>query len=156
MASYIGRREFLAALGGTAAAWPLAVRAQQTGKLSTIGFLGVDASAWSPWTAAAFVERLHALGWIEGRTIAIEYRWSEGRPERAAEVAAEFVRLNLAVIVTHGTAVATVKQATSVIPIVFAIATDPVGGGLVASLARPRGRSRRARSSRNRCAGSAY
>jgi putative tryptophan/tyrosine transport system substrate-binding protein len=79
------------------------------------------------------------LGWIEGRTIAIKYRWSQARPERAAEIAAEFVRLKVDVIVTSGTAVPTVKQATAVIPIVFAIATDPVGGGLIASLARPGG-----------------
>ena len=119
-------------------AWPLAARAQQSGKLPTIGFLGSDASAWSPWTAA-FVERLRALGWIEGHTIAIEYRWSEGRPERVAEIAAEFVRLKVDVIVTNGDAVPTVKRATAVIPIVFVLANDPVGGGLVASLARPGG-----------------
>ena len=106
--------------------------------MPTIGFLGSDASAWSPWTAA-FVERLRELGWIEGRTIAIEYRWSEGRPERVAEIAAEFVRLKVDVIVTNGDAAPTVKQATAVIPIVFALAIDPVGGGLVASLARPGG-----------------
>ena len=138
MASYIGRRELLAALGGAAAAWPLATRAQQPGKLPTIGFLGAEATAWSGYVTA-FAERLRALGWIEGRTIAIEYRWSEGRPERVAEIAAEFVRLKVNVIVTHGPAVTTLKQATSVIPIVFAVALDPVGGGLVASLARPGG-----------------
>ena len=132
------RREFITLLGGAAAAWPLAARAQQAGKLPTIGFLGADASAWSPWTAA-FVARLRELGWIEGRTIAIEYRWSEGRPERYAEIAAEFVRLKVDVIVTVGSAVPTVKQATAVIPIVFAVAIDPVGGGLVASLAQPGG-----------------
>ena len=119
-------------------AWPLAARAQQPAKLPTIGFLGADAAVWSPWTAA-FVGRLRELGWIEGRTIAIEYRWAEGRPERIAEIAAEFVRLKVDVIVTTGTAVPTLKQATSVIPIVFALANDPVGGGLVASLARPGG-----------------
>ena len=96
----IRRRELLAALGGAAAAWPLAARAQQTAKLPTVGFLGSDASAWSPWTAA-FVQRLRELGWIEGRTIAIEYRWSEGRPARHAEIAAEFVRLKVDVIVTN-------------------------------------------------------
>jgi putative tryptophan/tyrosine transport system substrate-binding protein len=85
------------------------------------------------------VARLRELGWIEGRTIAIEYRWSEGRPERYAEIAAEFVRLKVDVIVTVGSAVPTVKQATAVIPIVFAIAADPVGNGLVASLAKPGG-----------------
>jgi len=137
MASYLGRRKFLAALGG-AAAWPIAARAQQPGKLPTIGFLGVDATVWAPWTAA-FVARLRQLGWIEGRTIAIEYRWSEGRAERDAEIAAEFVRLKVDVIVTKAPAVAALKQATAIIPIVFPIAVDPVGGGLVASLARPGG-----------------
>ena len=132
------RREFITLLGGAAAAWPLAARAQQAGKLPTIGFLGADAAAWRPWTDA-FVARLRELGWIEGRTIAIEYRWSEGRPERVAEIAAEFVRLRVDVIVSNGTAVPTLKQTTAVIPIVFAIAPDPVGAGLVASLARPGG-----------------
>ena len=131
------RREFLTLLGG-ATAWPIVARAQQAGKLPTVGFIGADASAWSPWTAA-FVDRLRALGWIEGRTIAIEYRWSEGQAGRIAEIAAEFVRLNVDVIVTNGDAVPTVKQATAVIPIVFPMSTDPVGGGLVASLARPGG-----------------
>ena len=132
------RREFIAVIGGAAVGWPLAVRAQQTGKLPTIGFLGSNASAWRPW-AEAFVGRLRELGWIEGRTISIDYRWSEGRPERNAEIAAEFVRLNVDVIVANGTAVSTVKQATSAIPIVFPIAVDPVGSGVVASLARPGG-----------------
>jgi putative tryptophan/tyrosine transport system substrate-binding protein len=132
------RREFIAAIGGAAVGWPLAVRAQQTGKLPTIGFLGSNASAWRPW-AEAFVGRLRELGWIEGSTISIDYRWSEGRPERNAEIAAEFVRLNVDVIVANGTAVSTVKQATSAIPIVFPIAVDPVGSGVVASPARPGG-----------------
>jgi putative ABC transport system substrate-binding protein len=88
---------------------------------------------------AAFVQRLHELGWTEGRTVAIEYRWNEGQPERIAEIAAEFVRLKVDVIVTNAIAVQTLKRATTVIPIVFAIAPDPVGGGLVASLARPGG-----------------
>ncbi|MGA7099120.1 MAG: ABC transporter substrate-binding protein [Pseudolabrys sp.] len=132
------RRDFVTLLGGTAAAWPLAAFAQQPAKPPTIGFLGADASAFAPW-AAAFVARLRDLGWIEGRTIVIEYRWSEGRPERYAEIAAEFVRLKVDVIVTVGTAVPIVKQATSTIPIVFAVAIDPVGAGLVASLAKPGG-----------------
>jgi putative ABC transport system substrate-binding protein len=102
----------------------------------TIGFLGADASVWRPWTDA-FVERLHQLGWIEGRTVAIEYRWSEGRPERIAGIAAEFVRQKVDVIVAGGSAIATLKQATAVTPIVFAIANDPLGSGMVASLARP-------------------
>jgi putative ABC transport system substrate-binding protein len=131
------RRELITLLGG-AVAWPLIARAQQGGKLPTIGFLGADASAFAPWTAA-FVARLRELGWIEGRTVAIEYRWSEGRTERYAEIAAEFVRRNVDVIVTVGSAVPTVRQATAVIPIVFAVGIDPVGSGLVASLAKPGG-----------------
>ena len=136
----IGRREFITLLGGAAAAWPVAARAQQPGKLPTIGFLGATTpSAQSQWTAA-FVERLRELGWIEGRNVAIEYRWMEGRNERVAEIAAEFVQLRVDVIVVQGTAaVVGAKQATSVIPIVFALAGDPVGSGLVASLARPGG-----------------
>jgi ABC-type uncharacterized transport system substrate-binding protein len=131
------RREFIAAVGG-AAAWPLAARAQQAGKLPTIGFLGSDASGWSAWTAT-FAAGMRELGWIDGRTVAIEYRWSEGRPERVAEIASEFVRLKADVIVTMGSAVPALKQATAMIPIVFVIATDPLGDGLVASLARPGG-----------------
>jgi len=132
------RRDFITLIGGATAAWPLAARAQKPGKLPTIGFLGTDASVWSPWTAA-FVQRLRELGWIEGRTIAIEYRWSEGRPARHAEIAAEFVRLKVDAIVTNAFAALTVKQATEVIPIVFPLGIDPVGGGVVASLARPGG-----------------
>ena len=134
------RREFITLLGGAAAACPLAARAQQAGKLPTIGFLGQTThSGGSEWVAA-FVQRLHELGWNEGRTIAIEYRWAEGREERFAELAAELVRLKVDVIVTSGTPqVLAAKQATSVIPIVFATAGDPVGNNLVASLARPGG-----------------
>ena len=117
---------------------PLAAEAQQVSKLPTIGFLGADAAAFSPWTAA-FVARLRELGWIEGSTVAIEYRWSQGRTERYAEIAAEFVRLKVDVIVTVGSAVPIVRQATAAIPIVFAVAIDPVGSGLVASLAQPGG-----------------
>ena len=104
-----------------------------------IGFLGANTPAvQSQWTAA-FVQRLRELGWIEGRTVAIEYRWGEGRTEGFTEFMAEFVRLKVDVILTHGTAVPAAKQATAVIPIVFAIAGDPVGSGMVASLARPGG-----------------
>ena len=138
MAIDIGRRKFIAALGSATVAWPLAARAQQAGKIPIIGFLGADASAFSPWTDA-FVVRLRELGWIEGSTVAIEYRWSQGRTERYAEIAAEFVRLKVDVIVTVGSAVPIVRQATATIPIVFAVAIDPVGSGLVASLAHPGG-----------------
>src|SRR5262245_58124823 len=133
------RRAFISLLGG-AAAWPLAARAQQPGKLPTIGYLGSGTPATQGQWVAAFVQRLRELGWIEGRSIAIEYRWAEGRTDRAAEIAAEFVRRNVDVIVTSATAViVAAMQATSVIPIVFAAAGDPVGTGLVASLARPGG-----------------
>jgi putative tryptophan/tyrosine transport system substrate-binding protein len=133
------RREFISLLGGAAAAWPLAARAQQPA-MPVVGFLGpLSQSTMSPWTAA-FAQRLRELGWIEGRTVAVEYRWAEGRDERFVEIAAEFVRLKVDVIVTGGTAaVIAAKQATSVIPIVFGTAGDPVGTGLVASLARPGG-----------------
>src|SRR5439155_5310674 len=97
------RRKFIALLGGAATAWPLTARAQQAAKLPTIGFLGqTTLSGGSEWVAA-FVQRLHELGWNEGRTIAIEYRWAEGREERFAELAAELVRLKVDVIVTSGT-----------------------------------------------------
>jgi putative ABC transport system substrate-binding protein len=140
MASHIRRRKFLATLlGGAAVAWPLAARAQQPPKLPTVGYMGAATPATSGQWAAAFVQRLRELGWIEGRTIAIEYRWTEGRTERAAEIAAEFVQRRVDVIVTSGTGIVlAAKQATSVIPIVF-VAGDPVGTGLVTSLARPGG-----------------
>jgi ABC-type uncharacterized transport system substrate-binding protein len=131
------RREFITLLGGAAAAWPLASQAQQQGKQPIIGFLGASTrSAWSQWVAA-FNQRLHELGWIEGRTVAIEYRWAEGHSERYAQIAAELVRLKVDIIVTAGAAVVAAKEATSVIPVVFALANDPIGIGLVASLARP-------------------
>src|SRR6266496_1896858 len=121
------RREFILALGGAAVAWPLAARAQQAAKLPTIGFLVAGTPSSHGQWVAAFVRRLHELGWIEGRTVAIEYRWAEGRTERAAEIAAEFVQRKVDVIVTSGTAViVAAMQATSVIPIVFAAAGDPV------------------------------
>ena len=132
------RRDFIKVVASSAITWPLSARAQQPSKLPTIGFLGGEARAFGPWTTA-FVARLHELGWIEGRTIAIEYRWSEGRPQLAAQFAAEIVRLNVDVIVAVGTYVAALKQATSVIPIVFAVAIDPLGAGFVASLAHPGG-----------------
>ena len=111
----------------------MAAGAQQSGKLPTIGLLGAaTASSWRHWVAA-FTQRLRELGWTEGRSVAIEYRWAEGRSERYAEIAAEFVRLKVDIIVTSGGAVLTVKKATSTIPIVFAVAADPVGGGIVPS-----------------------
>ena len=133
------RREFITLLGGAATGWPLAARAQQPGKLPIIGMLGTATpSAWSQWTAA-FVQRLRELGWSEGRTVAIEYRWAEGREERFAEIVAEFVQLKVDVILTSGGGVHAAMQMTPVIPIVFGAANDPVGSGYVASLARPGG-----------------
>ena len=130
------RRKFITLLGG-AAAWPLAARAQQASKRPTVAFLLFNASTDAPWSVA-FAERLRELGWIDGRTVAIEYRWSEGRSERVAEIAAEFVQQKVHVIVTYGAAVAALKQATTSIPIVI-VANDPIGSGLVASLSRPGG-----------------
>jgi putative ABC transport system substrate-binding protein len=140
MATYIRRREFIVTLGSAAAVWPLAARAEQAGKLPTIGFLGASTpSAYSQWTAA-FLQRLRELGWIEGRNAAIDYRWAEGRVERLAEFAAEFVRLKVDVIVAEGTAATlAAKQATTSIPIVFPVVGDPLGNNLVTSLARPGG-----------------
>src|ERR1700738_1734919 len=134
------RREFITLLSSATLAWPLAARGQPPAKLPTIGFLGPYTASLDGHRVAALVQRLRELGWIEGRTVNIEYRWSEGRKELATEIAAEFVRLKVDVIVTSGTLqIIAAKQATSVIPIVFATAGDPVGNGLVASLARPGG-----------------
>jgi ABC-type uncharacterized transport system substrate-binding protein len=134
------RREFISLLGGAAAAWPVAARAQQPARLRTIGYLGSStAQAQSQWVSA-FVQRLRQLGWVEGRTVAMQYRWAEGRNERFAEIAAEFARQKVDVIVTSGTApTLAAKRAAPDVPIVFAVASDPVGNALVASLARPGG-----------------
>ena len=132
------RREFITLIGG-AAAWPLTARAQQPGKLPTIGFIGAGTpSTYAPWVAA-FAQRLRELGWIEGRTIAIDYRWAEGQIERFSEIAGEFVRRKVDVVFTTGAGAAAAKQMTSTIPIIFTLAQDPIGSGLVASLARPGG-----------------
>jgi putative tryptophan/tyrosine transport system substrate-binding protein len=134
------RRDFIKVIAGSATAWPVAARAQQITKLPTIGFLGSGTAAIQGQWNAAFMQRLRELGWIEGRNVAIELRWAEGRTERYAEIAAEFVRLKVNVIVTSASpSVIAAKQVTSVIPIVFAVAADPVENGLVASLARPGG-----------------
>jgi putative ABC transport system substrate-binding protein len=135
----MNRRAFIALLGGAVTTWPLAARAQQASKLLTIGFLGPSTPLAAVQWTAAFGQRLRELGWVEGRNIAIEYRWAEGRSERYGEIAAELIRLNVDVIVTVGGPALVAKQMTSVIPIVFAVAADPLGSGLVASLARPGG-----------------
>src|SRR4249919_4047360 len=138
MAIHIRRREFVFTMGGAPLVWPHAARAQQPGKSPTIGFLGATTpTIWSAFVGA-FLQRLRELGWIDGRDIAIEYRWAEGRDDRYAAFAAEIAQRRVDVIVTAGTAATmSVKKATSTIPIVFASAGDPVGTGLVASLACP-------------------
>jgi len=132
------RRDFLTG-NVVSSTVPLTARAQQPGKLPTIGFLGASPSIESD-RVAAFVQRLRELAWIDGRNLAIEYRWAEGRNERYAEAAAELVRLKVDIIVTVATpATLAAKQATTVIPIVFGAASDPIRTGLVESLARPGG-----------------
>jgi ABC-type uncharacterized transport system substrate-binding protein len=136
MASDIGRRKFLATLLGGAAAWPLATRAQQTGKVARIGFLRYASPHQKHFNG--FREGLRANGYIEGQNIVIEQRYADGAFDRIGELAAELVRLNLDVIVVDGSATAkVVKAATSTIPVVFALASDPVGDGLAASMVRP-------------------
>ena len=131
------RRDFIRLLGGALAVWLSAALAQH--KIATVGFLGTGTVATQNSWFEAFAKRLTELGWVEGRTVAIEIRWAEGRTERYVEIGAEFVRLKVDIMVTTGGAVPALMRATSVIPIVFAIDGDPVGRGLVASLARPGG-----------------
>jgi putative tryptophan/tyrosine transport system substrate-binding protein len=126
------------ALIGGAVVWPKRALAQ-SGTLPTIGFLGAStADAWRPWVAA-FAQRLHELGWVDGRTVAIKFRWAEGRPERAADIAAEFIGLKVDVLVTSGALLLEAKQASSHFPTVLVLANDPVGAGFAQSLARPGG-----------------
>jgi len=133
------RREFITLSASAAVAWPLTLHAEQSAKLPTIGFLGAGSPAgWSHWTAA-FSQRLQELGWVEGRTVAIEFRWAEGHSERYAEIVTDFVRLKVDVIVSVGSVAMVAKRVTSTIPIVFTTAADPIGDGMVASLARPGG-----------------
>ena len=132
------RREFIKVVCGLIGAWPIAAYAQQVSRPRRIGVLGSNATIWKPW-AAAFVARLQELGWIDGDTAAIEYRWTERSSKRVSEIASEFLRQNVDVIVTYGSAVTVLKQVAAEIPIVFAVAFDPVRGGLVQSMARPGG-----------------
>jgi putative tryptophan/tyrosine transport system substrate-binding protein len=134
----MNKRQFITLLGAATATWPLVARAQQAPKLPTIGFIVPTTLSAEAQRIAAFSQRLRELGWIEGRTIAIDFRTGEGQPERLSELATELVRLKVDVIVCYSTpAIIAAKQATSVIPIVFAASGDPLGTGLVASLARP-------------------
>jgi putative tryptophan/tyrosine transport system substrate-binding protein len=133
------RRQFIALLGGTTAAWPLWARAQQP-KPPTIGYFGATTATAEKSRTDAFVQRLSELGWIEGQTIAIEYRWAESLTERLPEIAADLVRLRVDTIVATSIAAALAcKKATTAIPIVFPVAGDPLGTGLVTSLAQPGG-----------------
>jgi ABC-type uncharacterized transport system substrate-binding protein len=134
------RRDFIKVVAVSTAACPFAARAQVTRKVPTVGFLGPSTPSVAGERIAAFEERLKELGWIGGRSVVIEYRWADGKPERYEAVARELVRLNVDVIVTWGTETAlAAKRQTSVIPIVFTIVADPVGSGLVSSLRRPGG-----------------
>ena len=135
----MNRRAFVA-LAGAAAMWPRAVGAQQPRrKLPTIGFLGSSTAAgWAPWVVA-FQQRMRELGYVEGRNVAIEYRWAEGRNDRGAEIAADFARRKVDVIVTTGSSALAVKEAIATVPVVFALWADPVGSGYIAGLARPGG-----------------
>jgi putative tryptophan/tyrosine transport system substrate-binding protein len=135
----VKRRDFIIALGGAAATWPLVARAQQSGRLPIIGLVGSEtAEVWHSYVAA-FEQRLRELGWGPGRNVTIEYRWAEGHIERFAEIVTAFVRMNVDVMLMSGSAAYQAKQITSTVPIVMVLANDPVGAGLVASLARPGG-----------------
>jgi putative ABC transport system substrate-binding protein len=133
------RREFIMLLGGAVAAWPLAARAQQAGKVWRIGFLSGGAPAAVAPILAGFPQGMRELGYAEGKDFTIEWRFAEGKYDRIPGFAAEFVRLKVDVIVATAAAIRIVQQATTTIPIVMSYSTDPVGNGFVASLARPGG-----------------
>jgi len=133
------RREFITLVGGAAAAWPLGARAQSK-QSAVIGFLGANTAAVQQHYTAALMQRLRELGWIEGRNLVVEYRWAEGRYDRSPGLVAELVQRKVDIIVTHAPPnVVAAKRVTNTIPIVFAAVGDPVGVGIVASLARPGG-----------------
>jgi putative ABC transport system substrate-binding protein len=133
------RREFITLVGG-AAAWPIAVQAQQSSRVPTIGFLSPNSQAAAKTWTTVFVQGLHDLGWIEDRTVIIEYRWEDGQVDRTSALVNELVRLKVDVIVTHGVPnIVAAMKATPIVPVVFPLATGPVGSGLIASLARPGG-----------------
>jgi putative ABC transport system substrate-binding protein len=134
----VKRRDFMTLLGGAALLRSVGARAQSA-KVPTIGILGAGAESSWMRSDSAFRQRLSELGWIDGRTVRIVTRWAEGRNDRFAEIAAEFVQQNVDVILTAGSAIPAVKQATSTIPVVFAVAVDPLASGFVASLAHPGG-----------------
>jgi putative tryptophan/tyrosine transport system substrate-binding protein len=135
----MNKREFITGIG-SAATWPLVARAQQARQLPIIGYVAPTNPLVPSRSTGAFLQRLRELGWIEGQTIAIESRWAAGRTERLDEIAAEFVQLKVDLIVTSSTNDSIVmKRVAPQIPMVFAVSGDPVGVGLVASLARPGG-----------------
>ena len=132
------RREFITLLGGVAAVWPLAARAQQPA-LPVVGFLRIAAATGSAHLVSAFRQGLNEAGFVEGRNVAVEYRWADDQPDRVPEMAADLVRHRAAVIVTTGNAVPAVTAATASIPIIFLTGYDPVRTGFVTSLSRPGG-----------------
>ena len=134
----LGRRAFITLIGGAAVAWPMAARAQQLGKMARIGFLGSATAAGSAESVEALRAGLRDFGHVEGSNIVIEFRWAEGKYDRLSDLVAELIRLNVDVIVTHGTpGTRTAKQATTTIPIVMAISGDAIATGIVTSLAQP-------------------
>jgi ABC-type uncharacterized transport system substrate-binding protein len=134
------RREFITLLGGAAAAWPLAARAQQAGRIPRVGFLGNSTAALEANLVGPFREGLREHGYEEGRNIALEFRWAEGKYERFPALVAELIAANVDVLVTAGTpATLAVKNATTTLPLVMIAVGDPVGTGIIPSLARPGG-----------------
>jgi putative tryptophan/tyrosine transport system substrate-binding protein len=132
------RRHFITLVGGMAAAWPLVLDAQPLGRMARIGFLGSASATGSAKSVEGLRTGLRDFGYVEGRNIVIEFRWAEGKYDRLSDLVAELIRLNVDVIVTHGTpGTRTAKKATSTIPIVMAISGDAIATGLVTSLARP-------------------
>ena len=132
------RRHFITLVGGTAAMWPLLLYAQPLGRVARIGFLGSASATGSARSVEALRTGLRDLGYVEGRNIVIDFRWAEGKYDRLSELVAELIRVNVDVIVTHGTpGTRTAKTATSTIPIVMAISGDAIATGIVTSLARP-------------------